>query len=86
MQRLTDHDGVGTVPAAAADRLRERRAQQAGGRCGTVQVAGQLAGVFPGIDMGQDLAFGEGLHGLSQRIALGCGPYGHGSSASGMSM
>ena len=68
---LADDHRVGAVAAAAADRLGEARAEQPGLAGLAVQLARQLAGALPLVDVRQDLAFGEGAHGLSQLLAFG---------------
>ena len=84
VQLLADDHRVGAVAATAADRFGEARAQQAGRPGAPVQVARQVAGALPLVDVGQDLAFGERAHRLSQLFALGRGPDVH-KSPSGMS-
>ena len=75
---------IGAVAAPAADRFGKARAQQPGGAGAAMQVAGQLAAALPLVDVGQNFAFREGAHRLSQLFALGRGPKVH-SRLSGMS-
>ena len=83
---LADDHGVGAVAALAADGLGEAGAEQS--RLGrlAVQVARQLADPLPLVDVRQHLAFGEGAHGLSQLVTLGCRPDAHARNSSGMSI
>ena len=89
MHLLADHDRVGGIAAATADRLGEAGTEQA--RLGglAMQVAGEIAGALPLVDVGGDLPFDEGAHGLAQVLALGGGPDAHSAASpknfSGMS-
>ena len=56
----------GLAAALAADRLGETRAQQTGLGGLAVEVAWQLAEALPLVDVGQDLALGEGASGRPQ--------------------
>ena len=84
MHLLADDHRVGAVAATTADRLGKARTQQPGLAGAPVQVAGQVAGALPLVDIGQDLAFGERAHRLSQLFALRRGPDTH-NRLSGMS-
>ncbi len=68
---LADDHRVGAVAAATADGLGQPGTQQSGLAGLAVQIAGQLTAALPLVDMGQDLAFGERPHRLSELLALG---------------
>ena len=70
MHFLADDHRVRTVAAATADRLGQAGAQQSGLAGLAVQIAWQVAAALPLVDIGQDFAFGEGAHRLSQLFAL----------------
>lgn len=84
MRLLTDDHRVSAIAAPAADRFGEAGAQQPGGPGAAMQVARQFAAALPLVDVGQNFAFGEGAHRLSQLLALGCVPQIH-RRLSGMS-
>lgn len=82
---LADDDGVGAVATPTTHRFGHAGAEQSRGAGLEVQIARQLTVAFPRRGVGQDFAFGEGAHRLSELVAFwGVPDVGH-SSLSGMS-
>ena len=65
---LADDHRVGAVAASAADSLGNARAEQARLARLAMQLAGEVAGALPLVDVRQDLAFDEVAHRLSQLL------------------
>jgi hypothetical protein len=67
---LVEVEEGGAVAGAAAELLGEAHAEQAELTCPKVQVARELGGLLPGVDVGHELAVDEAAQGVTEGGAL----------------